>query len=90
MTMNDALNRGQSYACAFKRFRLMQTLKHAEEFMHILHIEPGSVVPDKYRYFIPVSAGTSDFDFGRGRVRVNLTAFKTRLTRTSFSMERSP
>ena len=57
MTMYYSLNRSQSNASAFKFIGLVQTLKHAEQFVHILHIKPDSIVPNKYYQFICVSMG---------------------------------
>jgi hypothetical protein len=62
--MYDALNRRQSDAGAFKFIRLVQALKHAKQFIYVLHIKAHSVVPYEYYQFISVSLGASDFDLG--------------------------
>jgi hypothetical protein len=68
MTMNNPLNGSQPYSRAFKRFRLVQPLKNAKQLVHVLHIETGSVVPDKYGYFLFIFAGATNLDFGPGPV----------------------
>src|SRR5271166_3384642 len=64
MTMKDALNGSQSYSGAFKLFSQMQTLKHAKEFVDILHIEARTVVPDKQLCLIFPPVRTANLDFG--------------------------
>ena len=48
MPVDDALNGSQSYASAFKFFRQVETLKHTEQFIYILHVETRAVVPDEH------------------------------------------
>jgi hypothetical protein len=68
--MYDALNRCQSNACAFKFFRLVQALKHAKQFIHVLHIKTYSIVPNEYHQVLCVSVDAPDLDFGlRARAR---------------------
>src|SRR6202022_4640882 len=64
VTMYYALNRSQSNASSFKCIRLMQTLKHAKQFIHILHIKAHSVVPNEYYEVICVTICASDLDLG--------------------------
>ena len=64
MPVDDALNGSQSYSGAFKLFSQMQTLKHAEEFVDILHIEACAVVPDEHLDLIFLSVRTANLDFG--------------------------
>src|ERR1700686_4382253 len=70
MTMYNTLHRGQSNASPFKCIRLMQALKHAKQFIYILHIKTYSVVPNEHHYLISVSVGAPDFNFSlRARAR---------------------
>src|ERR1035441_3417224 len=62
--MNDALNRRQSHAPAFKCIRRVQALKHAKQFIYVLHIKAHSIVPDEYYQVIFVTVGASDLDLG--------------------------
>ena len=90
MAVDDALNGGQSYSGAFKLFRQMQTLKDAEQLVYVLHVKASAVVLHEHLDFFFIAVHTANLDFGRLRMRVNLTALETRLTTTSLSMERSP
>ena len=63
MSFDDALNGSQSYAGPFKLSRPMQTLKHTEQLVGILHVEARSVVPHEDLYFI-LSVGAADLDLG--------------------------
>jgi hypothetical protein len=68
--MYYALNRRQSNAGAFKFIRVVQALKHAKQFIYVLHIKARSVVPYKYDQVISVSLGASDLDLSlRARAR---------------------
>ena len=85
-----APNGRKSYSGAFKLFRQMQTLKHAEQFIYVLHVEAGAIIPHEHLYFIFLRS-TQPISISAGaRMRVNLTALERRLTITSLSMERSP
>jgi hypothetical protein len=58
---------------------LVQALKHAKQFIYVLHIKAYSVVPDEYYQVIfpsaqPISISACE------RVRVNLIALEIRLT----------
>jgi len=65
VAMDDALNGSQFYSIAFKLFSKMQTLKHAEQFIHILHIEAGAVILHEHLYFMLIfSVHTANLDFG--------------------------
>ena len=64
MAMDDALNGSQSYSIAFKLLSKMQTLKHAEQLVCILHVKAGAVVSHEHLYFIPISVHAADLDFG--------------------------
>ena len=64
MPVDDALNGSQSYSGAFKLFRQVQTLKHTEELVDILHIKARAVVPHEQLYLIFLSGGTANLDFG--------------------------
>jgi len=63
--VDDALSGSQSYSSAFKLLRPMQTLKHPEEFICILHIKACSVVPYEHLYFVFFYVGRANLDFGR-------------------------
>jgi hypothetical protein len=68
--MHNALSRRQSDAGAFKFFRLVQALKHAKQFICVLHIRAHPVIPNEYYQVISVCLGASDLDFGlRARAR---------------------
>ena len=91
MPMHDALNRGQADAGALKRLRGVQALEHAEQLVHVFHLEADSVVSNEYHYAIRPLFPCIRFRFRpAGGVRVNFTALEIRLTSTSRSMERSP
>jgi hypothetical protein len=60
------LNRGQPDASTFEYVRLVQALKHAKQFIHVLHIKAYSIVPDNYDEIALVSLGASDLDFVLG------------------------
>jgi hypothetical protein len=65
MAVDDPPNGRESYSSAFKLFREMQALKHPEQFIDILHVEAGAVIPHEHLDFIfPI--GTANLDFGRG------------------------
>src|SRR5262249_38562951 len=63
MPLDDALNGSQSYAGAFKLSRPMQTLKHTEKLIDILHVEARTVVPYEHLYFT-LAVGAADLDLG--------------------------
>src|SRR6516164_2451404 len=63
MPMDDALSGSQSYSGAFKLFGAMQTLKHPEELIYILHVKSRSVVPYKYLYLTFLTPVTANLDF---------------------------
>ena len=44
MAMNNAANRGQTYAGAFEFRADVQALKYAEEFVRVVHLETDAVV----------------------------------------------
>jgi hypothetical protein len=68
--MYNPLNRSESNASSFKCIRRVQALKHAKQFIYILHIKAHSVVPNEYYQLISVSVGASDLDLGlRARAR---------------------
>ena len=48
MAVDDALNGRESNSGAFKLFGEMQTLKHAEQLVDVLHVEAGAVISDEY------------------------------------------
>jgi hypothetical protein len=62
--MYDALNRRQANTCAFKFARLVQALKHAKQFVYVLHIKAHPVVPNEYDEVISVSLGASNLNLG--------------------------
>jgi len=41
---DDALDYGEPDPCAFKLINAVQPLEHAEDLVHILHVEPDAVV----------------------------------------------
>ena len=47
MLVNHPRHDGQSNACAFKVFSTVQTLKHSEQFVHILHVETNAVITNE-------------------------------------------
>ena len=71
-------------------FAVQRALKHAKQFIHVLHIKAYSIVPDEYDEIAlfpsvhPISISSW------GWVRVNLIALERRLISTSLSIERSP
>jgi hypothetical protein len=68
--MDDALYRCQSNASAFKCGRLVKTLKHSKQLIHVLHIKAHPIVPNEYYQVIAISVGAADLDFGlRARAR---------------------
>ena len=89
--VDDALNDSQSYSRPFKLFAQVQTLKDAEQLVHVLHVKARAIVPEEYPSFVLIPVHAANLDLGlRVRMLVNLTALETRLTTTSLSMERSP
>ena len=48
--MNDALNCGEPYPCAFKPGRAVQTLEDAKQFVDVLHIEANPIVSNEYHH----------------------------------------
>src|ERR1700738_5017726 len=63
MAMEYPPNRRESNSRAFKLFREMQTLKHAEHFVPIQHLKASAIIPHKRLYFIfPIY--TTNLDFG--------------------------
>src|SRR5689334_22833197 len=65
MAVNDPPNGRESYSGAFKLFRKMEALKHAEQFIYILHVEAGAIIPHEHLDFIfPIR--TANLDFGLG------------------------
>jgi len=70
MAMYNALHRGQANTGPFKCIGLMQTLKHAKQFIYIFHIKADAVVLHEQNHLISGFAGASDFDFSsRPRAR---------------------
>jgi hypothetical protein len=63
VTIYDALNRCESDAGAFEFVRPVQTLKHTNQFVYILHIKTHAIVPNEYYQLICVPVGASDLDF---------------------------
>jgi hypothetical protein len=62
MAVDDPPNGRESYSSAFKLFREMQTLKHAEQFIDILHVETCAIIPYENLYFIfPIHTTNLDF-----------------------------
>ncbi len=48
----------------FELVWLMQALKNAKQLVNISHIKTRSIVPHEHHYFIVVSIGAPDLDFG--------------------------
>ncbi len=48
MFLDDALDGRQPHPRAFEIFRTVQALKHAEEFVGILHVEADPVIAHEY------------------------------------------
>ena len=91
VTMDDALHGGQSYSGALKLFRQVQALKDAEQLVDVPHVKAGAVVLHEHFKFLFLAVRYNQSRFRpASRTRLNLTAFETRLTTTSLSMERSP
>ena len=86
MSFDDALNGSQSYAGAFKLCRPVQTLKHTEKFICILHVKTRAVVPYEH-LFLVLAVGVADLYLG---LRSRSCEFNRIFVRTIFSMERSP
>src|ERR1051326_6887594 len=51
MAKNNSTDIGETDACAFKIRSSMETLKHAEKFMGVAHIEADSIIADKDNLF---------------------------------------
>src|SRR5882757_8651387 len=64
MSFYDPFDEGKAYARAFEVFRLVQSLKDAEDFVGELHIEPNPVIPNE-EYSFSVLVKCADVDFGR-------------------------
>src|ERR1700730_9553493 len=65
MAEDDPPDGREPNSSAFKLFREMQALKHAEQFIYILHVEAYAIVPHEHLYFIS-SVHTANLDFGAG------------------------
>src|SRR5438309_7510289 len=65
MAVNDPPNGREPYSGAFKLFRKMQALKHAEQFIDILHIEAGAIISHEHLDFI-FRIDATNLDFGLG------------------------
>src|SRR5271166_2165022 len=61
--MHDPPNGRKSYPGALKLFRQMQTLKYPKQFIDILHVEAGAIIPHENLDLI-VGVHASDLDFG--------------------------
>src|SRR5277367_163917 len=66
MAMYDSLHGCQSNPRTFKCIRLMQALKHAKQFVHILHIESHAVILDEHHHFVAASIRGSNLNFRLG------------------------
>ncbi len=64
MPVDNALNGRQSYPGAFKLVSQVETLKHAEEFVDILHVKARTVVSDEQLSLIFPAVHTTNLDFG--------------------------
>ncbi len=64
MAMNNSLNGRQPYSRSLKLVGMMQALKHAKQFVGILHIKPCSIIPDKDDHFVEVFIGAPYGNFG--------------------------
>src|SRR4051812_5669294 len=62
---DDPTNRRQPDARAFKLVGSMQPLKHSEEVVGILHVEPNAVVADVHNETSLLFTSATHFDFGR-------------------------
>ena len=89
MAVDDPPNGRESYSSAFKLFREMQALKHAEQFVYILHVEAGAIIPHEHLDFI-CRVRTANLDFGLGPRACEFDRMERRLKITNLSMERSP
>jgi len=65
MAVDDPPNGRKSNSSAFKLFREMQALKHPEQFIYILHVEAGAIIPHEHLDFIfPIYRANLDFGLG--------------------------
>ena len=65
MAVDDPPNGRESNSSAFILFREMQALKNAEQFIYILHVEAGAIIPHEHLDFIcPIDAANLDFGLG--------------------------
>ncbi len=46
MSMDDALDNGQAYPCAFIFVGAVKTLKNTEQLVMVLHVKADTIVPD--------------------------------------------
>ena len=63
--VDDALSGSQSDSGPFKLLRPVQTLKHPEELIYILHLKACSVVPHEQLCLTFLTVGTANLDFSR-------------------------
>ena len=67
MAFHDAANDRQAYACAFKVFRPVQSLKNLKQLILVLHVEAGAVIADEHREhfaFLVILATDQNLWFG--------------------------
>src|SRR5262244_2283395 len=61
VTMDNALNGGESNARAFKFVGLVQPLENTEQLIYVFHIKSHAVVPDENDRLLSVNAPDLDF-----------------------------
>ena len=64
--MNDTADIGQPDAGSVEFIGSMESLKDAEEFVGVAHIESYTVVPDEHYCFVLTGLLTADLDGGLG------------------------
>src|SRR5258708_4629262 len=65
VTLDDALNDGETDACPLKFLLAVQSLKYGEQAFRIGHIEAGTVVADAVSRFARANL-PEDFEYRRG------------------------
>src|SRR5262249_48723785 len=62
MARHDALHRGETYSGALEYLGTMQALKHAEQLVHVAHVEADAVVLDEHHELAGLPGHGSDLD----------------------------
>ena len=64
MPANDATHGGEADARAFEFLGAVEPLKHAEQFVRVLHVEPDAIVPHEENHAPAFCAGGADVNPG--------------------------